>query len=60
MRKFGVTSTELQRLYMTDLPALPLYWRANSYVLPKWLHGLTPTGHLGPTTLWIEDWTVDN
>lgn len=51
---------ELQRIYMTDLPALPLYWRANSYVLPKWLHGLTPTGHLGPTTLWIEDWTVDN
>ncbi len=50
---------EMQRLYMTDLPALPLYWRANTYVLPKWLHGLRPTGHLGPTTLWIEDWTVD-
>jgi len=49
---------EMQRLYMTDLPALPLYWRANSYILPKWLGGVRPTGHLGPSTLWIEEWTV--
>jgi len=49
---------EMQRLYMTDLPALPLYWRANSYILPKWLKGVRPTGHLGPSTLWVEEWTV--
>lgn len=49
---------EMQRLYMTDLPALPLYWRANSYILPKWLKGVRPTGHLGPSTLWIEEWSV--
>ena len=49
---------EMQRLYMTDLPALPLYWRANSYILPKWLIGVRPTGHLGPSTLWVEEWTV--
>jgi peptide/nickel transport system substrate-binding protein len=35
---------------------LPLYWRANTYVLPKWLEGLRPTGHLGPSTLWVEEW----
>lgn len=51
-------SAEIQRLYMTDLPVLPLYWRANIYVLPRWLTGLRPTGHLAPTTLWIEDWAV--
>jgi len=48
----------LQQIYMTDLPVLPLYWRANIYVLPKWLEGVRPTGHLAPTTLWVEDWTV--
>jgi peptide/nickel transport system substrate-binding protein len=47
---------ELQRLYAEDLPALPLYWRAEPYVLPSWLAGLRPTGHQGTTTLWIEDW----
>ncbi len=49
---------QLQLRYMTDLPVLPLYWRANSYVLPHWLSGLRPTGHLAPTTLWIEEWQV--
>ncbi len=48
---------ELQRIYMTDLPALPLYWRATAFVLPKWLGNVHPTGNLSPTTYWIEDWT---
>ncbi len=47
----------LQRIYMTDLPALPLYWRSNAYVLPTWLKGLRPTGHLGPSSLWVEEWS---
>lgn len=47
---------ELQRLYATDLPVLPLYWRAQPFVLPPWLEGLRPTGHMGPTTLWVEEW----
>lgn len=46
----------LQRLYAEELPVIPLYWRANAYVLPKWLSGLRPTGHQGTTTLWIEEW----
>jgi len=49
-------SAEMQRLYVADLPSLPLYWRANTYVLPKWLEGVRPTGHLGPSTLWVEEW----
>ncbi len=50
---------ELQRLYSEDLPALPLYWRANSYILPRWLKGVRPTGHQGVTTQWIETWTSE-
>ncbi len=46
----------LQRLYAEELPVIPLYWRANPYLLPKWLSGLRPTGHQGTTTLWIEEW----
>ncbi len=50
----------LQEIYATDLPALPLYFRANAFILPKWLDGVTPTGHQFPTTLWVEDWTRKN
>jgi len=48
--------SRLQRLYAEELPVIPLYWRANPYVLPKWLSGLRPTGHQGTTTYWIEEW----
>ncbi len=47
---------ELQRLYAEDLPALPLYWRAQTHILPTWLEGVRPTGHLGPSTMWVEEW----
>ena len=49
---------ELQRIYAADLPVLPLYFRADSYILPKWLSGLVPTGHKYATTNWIEMWRV--
>ena len=45
-----------QALYAEELPALPLYFRADAYILPKWLKGVRPTGHQYPTTLWIEEW----
>ena len=54
--KRKVLWARLQRLYVEELPVIPLYWRANAYVLPKWLSGLRPTGHQGTTTLWIEEW----
>src|SRR5581483_5490121 len=46
----------LQQIYAETLPDLPLFFRADSYVLPKWLAGVTPTGHLNVSTLWIENW----
>ncbi|MCR9071177.1 MAG: peptide ABC transporter substrate-binding protein [Alphaproteobacteria bacterium] len=49
---------EFQRLYATDLPVLPLYFRADAYILPAWLQGVRPTGHKYTTTNWIEGWRV--
>ncbi len=46
----------MQQLYVTDLPVLPLYFRSDTYILPKSLSGLTPTGHQFPSPLWVEDW----
>ena len=48
----------LQVLYAEELPALPLFFRADGYVLPNWLEGVVPTGHQYSSTLWIENWRV--
>jgi peptide/nickel transport system substrate-binding protein len=45
-----------QAIYAEELPVLPLYFRADTYILPKWLKGVRPTGHSMPTTDWIEEW----
>ena len=47
---------DLQHRYAATLPALPLYFRTDPYILPKWLTGVEPTGHQGVSTLWIERW----
>jgi len=54
--KRAVLWQKFQALYADQLPAMPLYFRADAFILPKWLAGLTPTGHQYPSTLWIEDW----
>ena len=46
----------LQQIYAEDLPALPLYFRANPHIWPLWLEGVTPTGHQYASTLWVEHW----
>ena len=46
----------IQTEYAENLPVLPLYFRANAFIMPKWLSGVTPTGHQYPSTLWIENW----
>ncbi|HTH15571.1 MAG TPA: peptide ABC transporter substrate-binding protein, partial [Magnetospirillum sp.] len=48
---------ELQHLYADELPALPLFFRADAFILPKALKGVVPTGHQDPTTLWVENWS---
>jgi peptide/nickel transport system substrate-binding protein len=46
----------LQEIYAEELPVLPLYFRAQAYVLPDWLEGVVPTGHQNGSTLWVEQW----
>lgn len=46
----------LQEIYAEELPAIPLYFRADPFILPPWLEGVEPTGHQYPTSLWAEDW----
>lgn len=48
--------SRLQHIYAEQLPAIPLYWRAEAYILPKWLSGVRPTGHQTTTTNWVEEW----
>ena len=49
---------EAQKIFATDLPFLPLYLRADTFILPKWLGGVRPTGNQYPTSLWVTEWTV--
>ena len=48
-----------QEIYVEEVPVIPLYWRANAYILPKWLRGVRPTGQMASSSLWVEDWTVE-
>jgi peptide/nickel transport system substrate-binding protein len=47
---------EMQKLYADDVPVLPLFFRADAHVVPKWLKGYTPTGHGDFSSLWAENW----
>lgn len=50
---------KIQQIYAEELPVFPLFWRPNSYILPHWLKGLEPTGHLDLSSNWIEYWSRD-
>jgi peptide/nickel transport system substrate-binding protein len=47
---------DILRLYAEDLPVLPMYFRVDSFVIPRQLKGVVPTGYQGSTSLWIETW----
>ena len=49
---------KLQKLYAEQIPAIPLYFKANSFIVPKWLKGIRQTGHMFTSTNWVEDWHV--
>lgn len=46
----------IQAIYAEELPALPLFFRADAYILPLWLEGVVPTGHQYGTTMAVEHW----
>ena len=49
-----------QALYADQLPSLPLFYRANAFVMPLWLKGVEPTGHEYPSSMWVQDWYAGN
>lgn len=51
--------TEMQHIYIEQLPALPLFFRAEAHVVPKWLKGYRPTGHVDYSSDWAEDWHAE-
>ncbi len=51
---------ELQEMYATDLPAIPLYFRADAHIWPTWLKGIVPTGHQNSSALWVENWYAED
>ncbi len=50
---------ELQTIYATELPAIPLYFRANSHIWPTWLKGVVPTGHMDSSAHGVEHWRAE-
>jgi peptide/nickel transport system substrate-binding protein len=46
---------DMQRIYAEQLPVLPLFYRSEAHVVPKWLQGYVATGH-GGSSLWAENW----
>ncbi|WP_439578445.1 peptide ABC transporter substrate-binding protein [Elioraea sp.] len=48
----------VQEIYMTERPVLPLFFRSDAHVWPRWLDGVRPTGHLAPSSMWVEQWRV--
>ncbi len=54
--KAKVMWAEMQKIYADQLPVLPLFFRAEPHIVPKWLAGYTPTGHGDFSALWSENW----
>lgn len=54
--KAEVAWTAMQTAYAEDLPVLPLFFRPEAHVIPKWLKGYVPTGHTNYSTFHGEDW----
>ncbi|WP_424138618.1 peptide ABC transporter substrate-binding protein [Roseomonas chloroacetimidivorans] len=48
----------LQAMTYRDLPAIPLWHRAEPHIWPQWLEGVRPTGNQSPSSLWVTDWRV--
>lgn len=47
---------QFQKLYAEELPSLPLYFRTQTYIIPRQLVGIIPTAHESSSTFWVENW----
>jgi peptide/nickel transport system substrate-binding protein len=48
-----------QQIYAEELPALPLSFGTREYIVPASMTGVEPTGHMIPTSYWVEDWKLN-
>ena len=49
----------MQEIYAKELPVIPLFFRAEAHVVPKWLKGYVPTGHGDMSSNWAENWRAE-
>ena len=49
---------EMQKIYTDELPVLPLFFRTDVYVVPKWLTGVLKPGQLPAGPAAVEFWGV--
>jgi len=49
--------SEMQRIYAEQVPVLPLFFRAEPHIIPKWLHGYEPLGNGYGAGTFVEQWT---
>jgi peptide/nickel transport system substrate-binding protein len=47
---------DMQQIYYDQLPVLPLFFRSEAHVVPKWLKGYEPTGTSDYGAMWSENW----
>jgi len=49
---------EMQKIYTEELPVLPLFFRTDVYIVPKWLTGVLRPGQLPSNHADVEFWGV--
>ena len=54
--KRQVAWTAMQKAYADELPVLPLFFRVEVHMVPKWLRGYVPTGQNDYAVYWGENW----
>lgn len=47
---------EMQKIYTEELPVLPLFFRTDVYVIPKWISGIARPGQLPSNNFGQENW----
>ena len=55
--KAKVAWSAMQRIYAEQLPVLPMFFRAEPHVTPKWLRGYQPLGNGYNAPIFAEGWT---
>lgn len=48
-----------QKIYAEQLPVVPLFFRSEPHIVPKWLKGYEPTGHGDFACMWAENWHAE-